>query len=426
MGDRHLYDYISGPSEDSTFLVESIDPYNLMPNLERITFGQENMNISQYFDYTLLYLFTSPALLEFDVLEFNQFTDPDQFEMFLNLLNQRLLTVCSKLQKLRLFSPCQERDDEMTQDDIDQMFRYKDLPIPSHLTTISFSSDMLNLEFLAWISKMPALRDINIWDFGAFSSPLLEEADFHEDSFQNVRVLTMDSCDIQGASSIWNTLLVRRLTEAKCVFMPETEDESDEDDSDDDNEELGLEHFIELVLRQTRHLNKLDLTAQADHKLLFCPSEIQVTSWHDLEVFSMSRMDLYGLHPLRSIASIWPGLRKLELLDFQPTFQDFVQLPTHLPNLDCLSTMVPKELQREAQLKAIFMNDIPIGSATLRPVFHTNLHLLHLQPDNDVVALLSRFFSRWSPKMQCIPADQRDFMDNYAALNDQILALSSE
>ncbi|QRV82631.1 hypothetical protein RhiJN_10646 [Ceratobasidium sp. AG-Ba] len=194
MGDRHLYSYISGPSEDSTFLVKSVDPSDLMPNLERITFGQENMNISQYFDYTLLYLFTSPALLEF-----NQFTDPGQFEMLLNLLNQRLLT------------------------------------------SISFSSDMLNLEFLAWISKMPALQDITIWDFGAFSSPLLEEADFHEDSFQNVRVLTMDSCDIQGATSIWNALLVCRLTEAKCIFRPETKDDSDEDDSDrDDDNALGL------------------------------------------------------------------------------------------------------------------------------------------------------------------------------------------
>ncbi|KAG8714614.1 hypothetical protein FRC08_011689 [Ceratobasidium sp. 394] len=388
------------------FLLDTLGSTVLLPNLVRVVVGTENWAAHETNDPTMLAMFSSPFVTHFTFAESMWFKDRSGFE-------QLIESVCT-----RIFPNLQHLSLVTGTDDNTGPHQFNSLPILGHLSSIELSEEILSVELIEWISKLPHLSTLTV----ARTGPTLERVVRPIKSFQNIRVLVLGRCEMDEIASLWGTSLVSQLTEVKCSIVPRAADT-----------QIGT--LFSLMSNYSRQLTKISIARSVmdprdPYNLCFTPGSIKPGSDFRPRELSLKDARLAGPRPMCTIASLWPSLCKLELADRSIEEDDFLEFPALLPNLEHLTVGVPPMLNEQEQLAKYRLDTMPISPTKSSLTLNTHLHVLgSSQPSQLVIDQLARFFSRWWPTMQLEvphPKDKSEKvrMKTYEIINQWILELS--
>ncbi|KAG8743007.1 hypothetical protein FRC10_000515 [Ceratobasidium sp. 414] len=405
------------PLGDIQLLLDKLGSTVLLPSLTRVTLRDPNWTMS---NLNLLGILISPSVAHFAILGITCFAS--ESGRFLEFLGTRVLPTCPNLQDLSLSYTTQE-EVAIPQEDICKLHQSKDLLVLTHLSSITLDSAVLHhVELIDWLSRLPHLSMLTIWNLRRRNRPTLERAACSNSSFQNLRVLILEYCELDEIVTLWGTPMVSRLTETKCSIIPL-----------DDN--AHIETLFSLMANYSPQLTKISVTKaiRAGYGLELClmPGEIKTGSYFGPTELSIRHVRLYGPRPMCAIASIWPSLCKLELANHFVEEGDFIELPERLPNLEYLTIGgAPLTLNRQEELAQYRLDTMPKSPAVSALTLNTYLTtLLFNQYSQFALDQLARFFSRWWPNMRLEvpnPIDESERLrgDAYKIINRRILEFS--
>ncbi|KAG8693519.1 hypothetical protein FRC08_009066 [Ceratobasidium sp. 394] len=351
-------------------------------------------------------MFSSPSVTRFTVFESMWFKDRSGFEQFLEFVCIRIFP---NLQHLSLLSGIRDNTEP---------HQFNDLPILEHLSSIEFAPEILSVELIDWISKLPHLNTLTVERPG----PTFEHAVRTINSFRNIQVLVLDHCRLDAMASLWGTSLVSQLTEVTFSIIPHMVDT-----------QIGT--LFGPMSNHSRQLTKISIAITTSYRrppysLCFTPGSIKPGSNLRLRELSIKDARLAGPRPMCTIASIWPSLYKLELTNCSIEDDDFLEFPALLSNLEHLTVGVPPMLNEQDQLAKYRLDAMPKSTTKSSLTLNTHLHALgSSQYSQLVIDRLARFFSRWWPTMQlevphAIDEPEKGQMNTYAMINRRILQLS--
>ncbi|KAG8695018.1 hypothetical protein FRC08_008116 [Ceratobasidium sp. 394] len=351
-------------------------------------------------------MFSSPFVTRFTVFESMWFKDRSGFEQFIESVCARIFP---NIQDLSLLSGIRDNTGP---------HQFNGLPILVHLSSLEFTPEILSVELIEWISKLPHLNTLTVVRPG----PTFERAIRTINSFRNIRVLVLDHCRLDTTASLWGTSLVSQLTEVKLSIIPHVVD-------------TQIERLFSPMSNHSRQLTKISIATSASYgrppcSLCFTPGSIKPGSNLRLRELSIKDARLAGPRPMCTIASIWPSLHKLELTNCSIEDDDFLEFPALLPNLEHLTVGVLPMLNEQDQLAKYRLDAMPKSTTKSPLTLNTHLHVLESsQYSQLVIVRLARFFSRWWPTMQlevprAIDEPEKGQMNAYATINRRILQLS--
>ncbi|KAG9089632.1 pkb-activating kinase-like protein, partial [Ceratobasidium sp. 370] len=395
------------PSDDVRFLQNSVHPRLSLPNLDRFTLGRPGGIWCHHHDLSLITLLLPPSLTEFAVVELTRFDDEPEAKRFFEFLGTRIFSACPAIQNLRLFHGGVVN--KWIAEHIDKWHLFEDLPALAQLSSISLSSDILNVETINWISRLPDLSSLTFRTLEPFNCSTFQRTAYPDFSFRNLRVLVLERCDVGAVTQLWKTPIISQLE--RLTFSPTT----------DQLDQLGL--FFELLASQSRQLTKAHISSIGIEALKFTPSEIESQPQLNLVDLFISFVGLEGDCPVRAIAMLWPSLRRLTLDVHFAKLEEFLQLPVLLPHLECLEVGIPAEFWDVSQLMKI-PSSTPKSVVAYPLNFCTNLPFLDKEPKSMFIYLFARFFVQWWPGVQfspniheSIPEKQTARLEAYSKVN---------